>query len=167
MNVLSCWRHHFIHAVTLWRHRCLYTCGNLQNSSVQIAFSHKCKCLSANELFQLVVQPVVQCIRTVMNETAQDWPCSQCSGAMLSAAAVDTESETSTLQQHFPMYSTPPANLYCVYYNTITITSRVVSVLDSGAVGSGFKSQSRRCRLTVLGKLFTPIVPPFMKQHTW
>ena len=36
--------------------------------------------------------------------------------------------------------------------------SRVVSVLDSGAEGPGFKSQSRRCRVTVLGKLFTPIV---------
>jgi len=36
----------------------------------------------------------------------------------------------------------------------------VVSVLDSGAEGPGFKSQPRRCRLTVVGKLFTPIVPP-------
>ena len=35
----------------------------------------------------------------------------------------------------------------------------MVSVLDSGAVGSGFKSQPRRCRVTVLGKLFTPVVP--------
>ena len=34
----------------------------------------------------------------------------------------------------------------------------MVSVLDSGAEGPGFKSQSRRCRATVLGKLFTPIV---------
>jgi len=32
----------------------------------------------------------------------------------------------------------------------------VVSVLDSGVEGLGFKSQSRRCRVTVLGKLFTP-----------
>ena len=31
-------------------------------------------------------------------------------------------------------------------------------MLDSGAEGPGFKSQSRRCRVTVLGKLFTPIV---------
>ena len=31
--------------------------------------------------------------------------------------------------------------------------SRVVSVLDSGAEGPGFKSQPRRCRVTVLGKL--------------
>jgi len=31
-------------------------------------------------------------------------------------------------------------------------------VLDSGAVGPGFKSQPRCCRVTVLGKLFTPIV---------
>ena len=45
--------------------------------------------------------------------------------------------------------------------------SRVVSVLDSGAVGPGFKSQSRRCRVTVLGKLFTPIVPLFTKQQNW
>jgi len=36
--------------------------------------------------------------------------------------------------------------------------SRVVSVLDSGAEGPGFKSQPRRCRVTVLGKLFTPTV---------
>jgi len=39
------------------------------------------------------------------------------------------------------------------------LSSRVVSVLDSGAAGPGFKSQPRRCRVTVLGKLFTPIVP--------
>ena len=37
----------------------------------------------------------------------------------------------------------------------ITLTSRVVSVLDTE--GPGFKSQPRRCRVTVLGKLFTPI----------
>jgi len=42
--------------------------------------------------------------------------------------------------------------------------SRVVSVLDSGAEGPGFKSQPRRCRVTVVGKLFTPIVPLFTKQ---
>jgi len=36
--------------------------------------------------------------------------------------------------------------------------SWVVSVLDSGAEGPGFNLQSRRCRVTVLGKLFTPIV---------
>ena len=41
--------------------------------------------------------------------------------------------------------------------------SRVVSVLDSGAEGPGFKSQPRCCRVTVLGKLFTPIVPLFTK----
>jgi len=36
--------------------------------------------------------------------------------------------------------------------------SRVVSVVNSGAEGPGFKSQPRRCWVTVLGKLFTPIV---------
>ena len=39
--------------------------------------------------------------------------------------------------------------------------SWVVSVLDSDAEGPRFKSQSRCCRVTVLGKLFTPIVPLF------
>ena len=38
--------------------------------------------------------------------------------------------------------------------------SRVVIVLDSGAEGPGFKSQLRCCQVTVLGKLFTPIVAP-------
>jgi len=45
--------------------------------------------------------------------------------------------------------------------------SRVVSVLDSVAEGPGFKSQSQRCRVTILGKLFTPIVPLFIKQQNW
>ena len=44
---------------------------------------------------------------------------------------------------------------------------RVVSVLDSGAGGPGYKSQPQRCRVTVLGKLFTPIVPLFTKQQNW
>jgi len=55
------------------------------------------------------------------------------------------------------------------YYYTMVgwLGSRVVSVLDSGAEGPGFKSQPRRCRVTVLGKLFTPIVPLFAKQENW
>ena len=36
-----------------------------------------------------------------------------------------------------------------------------------GAEGSGFKSQPQRCLVTVLGKLFTPIVPLFTKQRNW
>jgi len=44
--------------------------------------------------------------------------------------------------------------------------SRVVSVF-SGAEGPGFKSQPRRCRVTVLGKRFTPIVPLFTEQRNW
>ena len=43
--------------------------------------------------------------------------------------------------------------------------SRVVSVLNSVAEQPGFKSQSRRCRVTVFGKLFKPIVPLFTKQQ--
>ena len=46
-----------------------------------------------------------------------------------------------------------------------SVGSRLVSALDSGAEGPGFKSQSQRCRVAVLGKLFTPIVPLFIKQQ--
>jgi len=35
--------------------------------------------------------------------------------------------------------------------------SRLASVLDSGAERPRFKSQPRRCRVTVSGKLFTPL----------
>ena len=45
--------------------------------------------------------------------------------------------------------------------------SQVDSVLDSVAEGPEFKSQPRRCRVTVLGKLFTPIVPLVTKQRYW
>ena len=43
--------------------------------------------------------------------------------------------------------------------------SRVVSVLDSSAVRHGFTLKPRRCRVTVLGRLFTPIVSLFTKQQ--
>jgi len=58
---------------------------------------------------------------------------------------------------------------YALYKSIIDIDallgSRVVSALDSGADGPGFKSQRRRCRVTVLGKLFTPTLPLFTKQR--
>ena len=53
------------------------------------------------------------------------------------------------------------------YYAEGFLGSRVVSVLVSGAEGPGFKSQSRCCRVTVLGKLLTPIMPLFTKQQNW
>jgi len=61
---------------------------------------------------------------------------------------------------------------YTDLFSTLLISrellgSRVVSVLDSGAEGPGFKSQLRRCRVTVWGRLSTPIVPLFAKQQNW
>ena len=47
------------------------------------------------------------------------------------------------------------------------LSSRVASVLDSGTEGPGFKSHSWHHRLTVVGRLFTPIVPLFTKQRSW
>jgi len=60
--------------------------------------------------------------------------------------------------------------VYCcleLFLSAGRLGSRVVSVLDLGVEGPGFKSQLRRCRVTVLGKLFTPIVPLFTKQRNW
>jgi len=49
------------------------------------------------------------------------------------------------------------------WHQSMWLGSRV----DLSAVGAGFKSQPRRCRVTVLGKLFTHIVPLFTKQRNW
>ena len=58
--------------------------------------------------------------------------------------------------------------IYLRIYTLGWLGSRVVSVLDSGAEGTRFKLQSRHCRVTVLGKLFTPIVPLFTSTlHTF
>jgi len=60
---------------------------------------------------------------------------------------------------------------YCRVYFVIHyegwLGSRVVIVLDSGAEGPRYKSQPRRCRVTVLGKLLTLTVPLFTKQQNW
>ena len=50
-------------------------------------------------------------------------------------------------------------NIFSLDCGDMYSASRMVSVLDAGAEGPGFKSQPRRCRVTVLGKLFTHIVP--------
>ena len=69
--------------------------------------------------------------------------------------------------EHAWSCTTGHSAVWCAVLCLGWLGSRVVSVLDSGAVGSGFKSQSRRCRVTVLGKLFTPIVPLFTTQQNW
>ena len=51
--------------------------------------------------------------------------------------------------------------------STVCLGSRVVSVMDSGTIGPKFKSQLQCCQVTVLGKMFTPIVPLFNKQRNW
>jgi len=61
----------------------------------------------------------------------------------------------------------PAASLSRHYRSLWVLGSRAVSVLVSGAEGPGFKSQPRRCRVKVLGKLFTPVVPLFTKQQNW
>ena len=85
-------------------------------------------------------------------------------------------SQAFQLQASWPqtLFQTWPATNFRCLLKT-WLGSRVVSVLDSGAEGPGFKSQSQRCRVTVLGKLFTPIrasvphqsVPLFTEQQNW
>ena len=70
-----------------------------------------------------------------------------------------------SVREHISGSSRPIFTVFYACYQWLG--SRVVSVLDLGAEGPGFKSQSRRCRLTVLGKLFTPIVRLFTKQQNW
>ena len=50
-------------------------------------------------------------------------------------------------------------------YQSGWLGSRVFCVLDSGAEGPGFRSRPRCCPVTVVGKLFTPVVPLFTKQR--
>ena len=61
--------------------------------------------------------------------------------------------------------------VFLLFNFTIPITgwlgSQVVSVLNSGILGPGLKSQPQHCWVTVLGKLFTPIVSLFTKQQNW
>jgi len=55
-------------------------------------------------------------------------------------------------------------DFYCAIVAVVGwLGSQVVSMLDSGAEGPGFKAQPRCCQVTVLRKLFTPIVPLFTK----
>jgi len=70
--------------------------------------------------------------------------------------------------RHFLMVAVDAQNLKssCTL-STGWLGGRVVSVLNSGAEGPGFKSQSRCCRVTVLGKLFAAIVPLLTKQENW
>jgi len=64
-------------------------------------------------------------------------------------------------------YGEKKYQIFCSYSGVWWLGSRVVSVLDSGAERPGFKSPLRRCRVTVLGKLFTPTVPLFTEQQNW
>ena len=86
------------------------------------------------------------------------------SASQLIQPAQLTQERTAATWQH----AQPPAWIYTILlYSPGWLGSRVVSVLDSGAEAPGFKSQPRCCRVTVLGKLFTPIVPMFTNQRNW
>jgi len=80
------------------------------------------------------------------------WLCLHTAGLVKRQTAGISLLTTSAGQQLCPRISSNTAEW---------LGSRVVSVRDSRAEWPGFKSHPRRCRVTVLGKLFTPIVPLF------
>ena len=87
-------------------------------------------------------------------------------------AITSLTNELSPTQTNLSNKSVPRSRLSrCNKYTSVIclwwLASRVVSVLDSGAERPGFKSQPRRCLVTVLGKLFTPVVTLFTKQQNW
>jgi len=57
------------------------------------------------------------------------------------------------------------SNVSAAVAPVLPVGHKSVQLLDATAERTGFKSQ--RCRVTVLGKLFTPIVPLFTKQRNW
>jgi len=89
-------------------------------------------------------------------------PCAVATAAL--APRVQRRDQTFLPARHLPPPQKSPSRPYAPLG---WLGSRVVSVLDSGAEGPGFKSQPRRCRVKILGKLFTPIVPLFAKQQNW
>ena len=92
------------------------------------------------------------CMAVGVGHCVNDWQCVLCLALVRLGTAQQYWMDASGLGRCFLDYA-------------LTFGSRVVSVLGSGAVGPGFKSQPRRCRVTVLGKLFTPIAPLFSKQQ--
>jgi len=58
-------------------------------------------------------------------------------------------------------------SVYLCIYVHCSLVAEWLACRQSGAEGPGFKSQPWRCRVTVLGKLFTPVVPFFTKQRNW
>ena len=102
---------------------------------------------------------MIRLLAELKHDTKQLHTVAQCSIVHINIS-INSSSVTDTVRTHyelFTLYSSLPGWL----------GSWVVSVLDSGAEGPGFKSQPRRCRVTVLGKLFTPIVSLFTKQQNW
>jgi len=99
---------------------------------------------------------------------------SGCAGSSLFRAFTQHILHRLSIAQDGPLvssFSLAASSLLDFYSSSISgcgwLSSRMVSVLDSGAEGPGFKSQSRRYRVTVLGRLFIPIVPLFTKQQNW
>ena len=96
----------------------------------------------------------------------EGWPTDTSTSPATKTPATASSLNTTTINRDITLRLSPVLD-QCEYTSFCVAYCWVVSVLDSDAEGPGFKSQSRCCRVTVLGKLFTPIVPLFTKQQNW
>ena len=119
-------------------------------------------CWTASRLRPRVTTPGRRTCRSVMNDDAERHARTprRCRPRETVPPSPHTDTRTHT-------HTHTHTSVMFTYDVQRRLGSRVVSVLDSGAEGPGFKSQPRRCRVTLLGKLFTPIVALFTKQRNW
>ena len=82
--------------------------------------------------------------------------CTQAPRSAIRCATTTTTTSCHVNGSERPHSCCPPVN----NIKYIKCGDSVAEWLACCAVGPGFKSQPRRCRVTVLGKRFIPIVPP-------
>ena len=141
---------------TAWKHWRHISVLGWQNIKVACSKWWTCECWTGKEvvLWRWTVPSSATTCRERGSEAASQH-CSSDQTCRLQTAGQPWRSDTDHTE--VPLYAT----------NLGWSGSWVVSVLDSGAEGPGFKSQSRCCRVTVLGKLLTPIVTLLTKQQNW
>ena len=71
----------------------------------------------------------------------------------------------SCIFSRFAVSRSRPVHLYCTRLVLYTRNRTHAGLMRRRAWVQ--KSQAQRCRVTVLDKLFTPIVPLFIKQRNW
>ena len=82
-----------------------------------------------------------------------------CSSATRATSSPASSPRSLTDSAPWLQHELQPATVHIITVYHFWIGGWVVTVIDSNAERTGFKSHSIRCLVTVLGKLFTPTVP--------